>query len=257
MFTKTNNLKIYYEIHGQGKPVVLLHGWGGNHNSWYPLTKLLQQQFQVITIDLPGFGESELPTRVWDTENYAEHVYEFINQITKSPNNQITIIGHSFVGTLATILASRYPQILEKLILIDAKIVKPPNSLRKSFYQMAARSGKIATAIFPPKTKAYFRQKLYASLGEHDYEQITGVIKQNFRNIIRKDYTKYLSHIKCPTLIVWGELDKDTPASDAKIIQDQIPHAQLEVIPESSHFAYLEKTDTVADIIIKFIGRKK
>lgn len=256
MYFTINNLKTFYEISGKGKSILLLHGWGGNHNSWFPVTQILQKRFRVITLDLPGFGQTQFAEKPWHIKDYVNFVSEFFHDLkpnaASEPNN-LTIVGHSFGGTIAAQLAICNPQLTKNLILVDAKLIKPHNTMKKSFYQVLAKSGKIATNLLSSKTKEKLRKKLYQQIGEHDYEQTSGVLRQNFLNIISKDYRAELAQISAKTLIVWGEKDQDTPLTDAKAIYGLIPNSKLVTFENAGHFSYLDETDKFCKIVKSFI----
>ena len=144
MFATIDNLKIFYEISGQGNPIILLHGWGGNHNSFFPITEVLRENFQVITLDLPGFGESEASKLIWGIKEYAKFLSEFISKIKiKDP----VLIGHSFGGTIAAAFANKKDLKPKKLVLVDAKLVKPNNNFKKVLFQITAKTGKVMTSF--------------------------------------------------------------------------------------------------------------
>ena len=252
MFVEIDNLKTYYETSGEGKPIVLLHGWGGNHNSWYPITQNLQKYFKVITLDFPGFGQSQLSSQEWEIEDYAKHFQKFLTNI-EIFNEKPTLIGHSFGGTVSIKYASLYLQNIEKLVLVNAKAIKEKKDLKKKLYKVVAKTGKTATNILDSKIQKKLKEKLYNHIGEHDYEQLEGVLKKNFINIINEDLSSDLEKIKVPSLIIWGENDKDTPLSDAKIINKLLDNSRLKVFPNTGHISYLERPEEFCKTVRKFI----
>lgn len=248
-FIHCNNLKIRYEIKGKGTPLVFLHGWGGELNSWFPITEELQDNFQTITLDLPGFGESEPPSKVWGIPEYAQFLDDFLNKLEIE---NFVLIGHSFGGTIATQYAFLYPNNLNKLILVDAKIIKPQATIKQKGYQFVAKSGKIATSLLGKRIQSKLRKKLYHTIGEHDYEETDGIMKEIFKTVIQYDYTEIATHVKNSTLIIWGGKDQATPISDAHTLKEIIPNANLEIIT-GDHFAYLENPQEFCKIVKDFI----
>ena len=93
-----NNLLTEYNLSGSGKTVVLLHGWGDSMTGLDDLRLKLAKSFQVISLDLPGFGKSQTPSTSWGLDDYAKFVDDFL---TKLELNADTIIGHSNGGAIA------------------------------------------------------------------------------------------------------------------------------------------------------------
>src|ERR1700761_3444849 len=120
-------LNINYSESGEGKPVVLLHGWGSNLQAFTRVQQNLETEFHVFAIDLPGFGKSEEPKEVWGVEDYTQFIEEFCR--IKNISNPI-LAGHSYGGRVSILFSSRNPVL--KLILIDSAGIKPTRPL--SYY---------------------------------------------------------------------------------------------------------------------------
>ena len=238
-----------FKTEGQGKPLVLLHGWGGNLDSWFPVRQTLKNDFKVVSLDLPGFGRSPLPRTVWGVQEYADFIKNFLDDLkTDKP----TVIGHSFGGQIALRFARDFPELTGKLILVDSAGIrrKSPKTLA---YQTAAKTGKLIFSIpglkrFESKAKS----KLYNRIGEHDYEQ-SGTLKETFKKVIDQDMRPILKDVGCPTLIVWGENDKDTPINDAKLMNLTIPNSRLSILTGTGHFSYLEKPEEFCTLVKDFV----
>ena len=92
-----DGLKIIYEETGnpEGKPVVILHGWGCNHSTVRSIAACLEDKMRVISVDLPGHGKSDEPESIWGSDDYADAIGELIKRLDlRKPS----LIGHSFVG---------------------------------------------------------------------------------------------------------------------------------------------------------------
>lgn len=129
-FLQVNGLKVFTRIAGKGKPFLILHGWGGNGDRWLSAMNLLKNNFQVMAIDLPGFGKSEAPQSTWGLDDYAE----FITNVADTLNwEKFYLLGHSFGGRIAIKLAIKRPQKIEKLILVGAAGLKHKFNLKTIF----------------------------------------------------------------------------------------------------------------------------
>ena len=113
-----DNILINYTVSGFGRPLIFLHGWGCDLHTFDNLSVLLNEDYKVYQIDLPGFGESEIKESL-TVENYAYIINKFC--LSLAINSPI-IIGHSFGGRVAIMYASKYE--VDKLVLIASPGIK-------------------------------------------------------------------------------------------------------------------------------------
>lgn len=205
MYLKIDNRKIHYKIIGQGKPILFVHGWGGNLYSLLKLATLAsKKQYQAILIDLPGFGKSDNPAPDWGVDGYANLIGHFIKTLDlKKPH----YVGHSFGGALGIYIASHYPRLIDTLILSNSSF-KRENKVSQStkFIKMVSRENPFLNFIAPYAKKLYY--KLFhknSDLMKYPH------LESNFRKIVTQDLTSLTTKIKLPTLILWGEEDTMTP----------------------------------------------
>jgi len=248
--TTVQGVVVHFQKDGHGKPVLLLHGWGGNHNSWFPIYERLKKMFEVFALDLPGFGQSGSPDLNWQLDDYAGFLKMFIRQ---EIGENVSLIGHSFGGQAAIRLASLYPQMVSKLVLTDSAGIRNLGSPKKMGIMQLAKIGKSLFSL-PGlnKFQEKARQKLYRIIGEHDYEE-AGVLREIFKNIINEDIRKDLPQIFIPALIIWGGKDKITPLKDGRLMQKLLPDSQLVVFENGSHFAYLEEPERFTRQVVDFL----
>ncbi len=234
-------------------PIIILHGWGRGQQSFEKLKKLLEEKgHQVYSFDLPGFGEEKEPDQPWSVSNYADYVLNFSQ--TKDLN-KFFLFGHSFGGRVGIKFASHYPEKLAGLILCDSAGVTPRNKVQFGFL---AKSVKIGKKIFSLPVIKYFypfiKKVIYFLTGNRDYYRLQSeIMRETFKKVIAEDLKPYLSDIKIPTLIVWGEKDKATPVSDAKIINEKISNSQLKIFKNIGHNPQLEMPEKLAGVINDFI----
>src|SRR6476646_119056 len=118
---------VHFVDGGSGQPIVLLHGWGGQIASFGPIPAILAERFRVIAVDLPGFGASPLPSRPWNSRDFAECVAGLISRLETGP---VTLVGHSHGGRTAISLAVNYPEAVRKLVLVDSAGILPKRGPR-------------------------------------------------------------------------------------------------------------------------------
>lgn len=250
MFIKIDDLNVYYEVEGKGHPLVLLHGWGQCVAAFKPIIDSLKNDFQVYTLDFPGFGQSEEPKTIWSVYDYADMVEKFINQLEiKNP----TIFGHSFGGRVGIIYAGRQND-LNKLVLIDSAGIKPKRGLD---YYARVYSYKLGKKILSlPGLKAY-KEQMIANAGSSDYKDASPVMRQIMSKVVNEDLQHLMPSVQVPTLLVWGDMDDATPLSDAKIMEKKIPEAGLVVFEGAGHYSYLDRLGQFLRVVNVFLEKER
>ena len=290
---KVNDLNINYKTIGDGKiPIVLLHGWGVSSDKYVELAKtlypILNAQYSILILDLPGFGKSNEPNKNWKLDDYVEFVDEFIKktnrkggfelvknilkekfiQIQKgstelSPqwsqrSSKIILIGHSFGGKIAIKYATKYPEKIEKLILTGAAGIKHKLTTKQKIFFILAKTGKI---IFSFPVINNFQKpihKIFSKLArsrKKDYYSASLRMKEIMKNILAEDLADCLNKIKNQTMLVWGREDKTTPLSDGKIMNERIEDSKLIIVDNANHSLPYQKPKGFAKIIEKFIKK--
>ncbi len=249
MYTDINNQNIYYQKLGEGKDLIMLHGWKQDVSSFHNVAQELKKHFTLWLIDLPGFGRSENPQKDFTIEDYADTVTQFIkkNKIQK-PN----LLGHSVGGRIGIVLANKYPEVIDKLVLEDSAGIRPKRDLVKFIiYPFAKLFKYLMPNILGIKNK--LRHKFYKNF-ESDYLN-AGKLKGTLTNILKEDLTNHLSKIKTRTLIIWGSDDPNQESSprNARIMYRKIPFSKLEFIEGAGHFPHLTHPEKFLYYVVDFL----
>ncbi|MCL5261017.1 MAG: alpha/beta hydrolase [Gammaproteobacteria bacterium] len=238
LFTKVKELRIHYKISGCGQPLVLLHGWGNAIGNWEKLQAYLAQRFQVIAVDLPGFGLSAVPETIWDTATYAEFLREFLAAINIT---KPIILGHSFGGKIAIYALAKHLVDAEQLILVASSGINLPKSWKirgKIFCYKVLKK----LAAFPGLK--YFFTKIIAAyqnqVGSNDYRNSNGVMRKILVKVVNQDLRDLLPLVVVPTTLIWGEEDISTPLAAGKLMQERIPNSQIVILKNCGHFPLLD-----------------
>lgn len=213
--SKNVNIK----LDGEGNAMILLHGWGQSIEMMAPLHEHFKTKYQVMSYDFPGFGESEESELRWTLEDYVTMLHQLVKAY-KLKN--ITIIAHSFGARVALLYAKLYP--VNHLILTGAAGIRSKRSLS---YYYKVYSYKLKRRLFP-KTQG----------GSVDYQNASSIMRGILVNVVNRDLKNELKHIKVNTLLVFGELDQETPLWMAKKMEKELPHATLIILEGDDHFAY-------------------
>lgn len=249
---------IHYERMGTGKPLLLLHGWGGRIGSMAPLALGLQDLRDCISIDFPGFGESDAPPQPWSVSEYTENLAAFLKALGIERTD---IIAHSFGGRVTLLLAATHPELVGKVVITGGAGLKPKRSLgyfiRVWVYKLgkAIRRRPALNALC--KAVGIDLDKRAQSAGSEDYRAAVGVMKPTFVRVVNQDLRWCLPMIKASTLLIWGEHDSGNSALwMGQTMAKEIPDAGLVVFEGCGHFAYLEQTPRFLAIVRNFLGGK-
>ena len=251
-FLTYKGITLHYTLQGEGKPLVLLHGWGCNTEIWARAETFLKEHFRCLTVDFAGFGKSEEPKEVWGVEEYTQSIEAILQ--AEGIENPI-LMGHSFGGRVSIVYASRNK--VQKMMLIDAAGVKPRRSL--SYYRKVY-TFKLLKRLLPlvvGKVRAEeIIEKRRAKAGSSDYSQATPMMRAILSKVVNEDLCHLMPQIKAPTLLFWGSADTATPLSDAKTMEKLIPDAGLVVAHGTGHFSFLENPGLFTAVIKNFFKIK-
>ncbi|HOK17150.1 MAG TPA: alpha/beta hydrolase [Candidatus Paceibacterota bacterium] len=226
--------------------VLLLHGWGVSASIFDSLVEFLtKENFDVYLIDFPGFGESPAPKTPLVLENYSLLVKEFIEKEIKE---ETIVLAHSFGGRVAIKLASNFPQLIKKLVLIDsAGFVRKglKNTLIKIF-------AKIFKPLFKLPVLSSLKIKVYKKIGTEDYLSNLE-LKKTYANIVKEDLTEEMKKISVETIIIWGKSDKTTPLEWGKKMHQLIKNSIFYEI-KGGHFCFLDNSSEFNFILKNILG---
>lgn len=245
-------ININYIVEGNGKPVVLLHGWGSSADAYRGIISALSKKCKFYALDFPGCGKSGTMESPWTLGDYCDLVVDFINEMSL---DNPALIGHSHGGRVVMKLCADGRVSPEKIVLLDAAGLIP----KKSFKQKCrAKSFKIIKKVLTLKPLAKpcapLLDKARNYFGSADYNAAPPVLRKTLVNLVNTDLREELHKIKASSLLIWGENDTATPLSDAKIIESLIPDAGLCVLKGCGHFAFVERPLDTYAILNNFLG---
>lgn len=240
----------YYHIEAtiqKKNTLIFLHGWGSNSSLWFSSTlKLAEQGYELIFLDLPGFGKSQVPTKAFHLQNYADTVAHFI---VKLGIQKPVLIGHSFGGKTAIRIASKKTVPLSGLILVDSSGL-PHTSFTT---QTKIRIAKTVKPLMDLPFMQGIKSSLLRFYGSDDYIALPE-LRETFINIIREHIEFELPQIKDKTLIVWGGNDDNsyTPVGDVEVFHRLIPHAEAHIIQGAGHYCFLDRPSEFYEVVLAF-----
>jgi len=239
---KIDELNITYKIVGEGKPFLILHGWGSKSDRWMTVAKLLSGHgFQVIIPDLPGFGQSTNPETVWNLNDYTNFVNKFVEKLGLA---EFHLLGHSFGGNMAITYSLKYSEKIEKMFLVGAAAIRAETIKKKTTYGLS----KIFKFL---KYIPFVRRFFYRFIIKSDYPSTRGIMREIYLKTIKEDLSDKLEGVNVATSIIWGEKDDITPLKNAHQINSKIKNSTLEIVPHMGHNLHSEVPGKLSDIISK------
>ena len=238
-----DGIKINYEeINPKGKEsIIYLHGWGQNIEMMKPIATPFSSTHHILIIDLPGFGASQEPKRVWQLTDYVEMIHSLAESL-KMKN--ITVIGHSFGGKLGLIYAIKYN--IDKLVLLASPY-------KKSTKELSTKQ-KILKSLKKVPLLNKLADVAKKHIGSTDYKNASPMMRDILVDHVNTDLTTELRKIKCPTLLIWGTEDEAVPYEDAEELEKLIKNSGLVTYEGCTHYAYLERLAQTISVLKSFLS---
>jgi len=256
-----NNLKVNYEIFGQGHPVVMIMGLAGDMKWWERQIPALSEHLQVMVFDNRGTGSTDKPDDRYSIRELADDTVGLMDALDVQSAH---LVGVSMGGMIAQELCLNYPERVDRVVLGCTHcggtgfIMPSPEAVKKLTLTRGKTLEEIARQVisimFSPR---YIRE---------DPETIQAIVdrfvqKRQSRKDFRNQFWAIMGHntydrlptIKTPTLVITGSEDFLVPPENAKILAQNIPEARLELLPGSGHCFFIEQSEEVNRILVDFL----
>ncbi len=254
---------------GRGEPVVLLHGFGASAYSWRHVTAALAGEYELIAVDLNGFGYTER-SRSYDAYTVAGQLALVLGVMDGLGLDSAHIAGHSYGGALATHLAWRHPERVRSLILVDSAGAAYPWERRQR-----SAANRPLTYLFV-RTRAIRRSAVVSGLegsfaddsqisddlvdAYHERVRIEGVSRA-FRGLTMPTREPRelpdLALLDLPVLLVWGAKDELTVPEDGREASEILPRAEFHLLDGVGHIPPEEAPDQLAELMRTFLARNR
>lgn len=243
-----DSLLTSYEVMGEGKFVLLLHGWADRAAGLRGLQTALARDFRVMALDLPGFGGTQPPAEPWALTEYANFVAHFLKKV--DAGNVHVLLGHSNGGAIAVRGLANGSLKADRLVLMSSAGIRGEQKGKLNALKAVAKAGKVITAPLPSKAKRALRQKLYNAAGSDMLvaEHMQDTLKRIVADDVRNDAAK----LTLPTLLLYGGKDNSTPVSFGRQLNRLIKGSTLKVFASAGHFVHLDEANEVAQAIMEF-----
>jgi len=257
------NKKISYKAEGEGKPVILIHGFAETSEVWlYQLGKL-KEKFFVIIPDLPGSGKSEMLEGSVSIDDYAEAIKAIADaEINNNKPTFFSLIGHSMGGYITLAFAEKYPELLSGFGLFHSSAYADDDAkkeIRKKGIEFISNNGAdaftktTASNLFSEKTKNK-RPELIENLIQIA-EGFSGdaLVQYYYAMMARPDTTSVLKNFKKPVLFLIGKDDNAVPLK-ASLEQCYLPAISfIKIMENSGHMGMWEQKDEANEFVLNFL----
>ncbi|MEQ8707145.1 MAG: alpha/beta hydrolase [Phaeodactylibacter sp.] len=262
-FTEIMGIPVHYRRLGEGSVLLLLHGTGATLHTWEGWTAELQDSFEVISVTLPAFGlTGPRPDGDYSIPAYVDFVEAFAKKLGLK---QFHLAGNSLGGLIAWEYALRYPERVQKLVLLNAS--GWPRDQEMPLAMRLARKPVFRQLLQRITPKALFRKSLQEVYANPDRISDTLVDRYfdlflregNRRAYVQRLNQSYqpdphqLSELNIPTFILWGEQDAWIPVADAYRFDEVLPNSQLLIYPDAGHVPMEEWPARTAEDIRSFL----
>ena len=255
-YAPVNEIELYYEIHGTGKPLIMLHGGFGTFETFAALSPTLAQNHQVIGVDLYGHGRTAITQRPIQFEQMADDIASLIEHLGLE---KADLLGYSLGGMVALQTAIRHPERVNQLVLISVPFK------RSAWYpEVQAGMASIDSESFigTPLHDAYKR----IAPKPDDFPAFVA----KMREAMSRDYdwTKQVSTLKPPTLIIAGDSDSFPPSHAAEFFSllgggkedagwegEHLILSQLAILPGATHYNIIFRADLLLPVLTPFLDR--
>ena len=252
-----NGINIYYEIEGQGPPLLFLHGLGSSSRGWAFQREPFAQRFHVILVDARGHGNSDKPPGPYSVAMMAADVAGLLDALETGP---VHVVGLSMGGMIGFQLAVDRPDLVRSLVAVNSLPELVPHTLGE---RLALWQRKLLMRLLSP-------QRLARALGQRlfpkpEQKELLDAFVEDF---MRNDPAAYraaahalmgwsvrdrIGQIACPALFVSGDRDYTPPAAKEAYAQE-IPNARAAVIPDSGHATPVDQPDAFNEVVLNFLS---
>ncbi|MBK9936012.1 MAG: alpha/beta hydrolase [Cytophagaceae bacterium] len=251
---------IAYTDQGSGKTIIFIHGLGSYLPAWNRNVDELSKNYRCIAIDLPGYGKSSKEPHSGKMSFYAGIVKELVQELKLG---KVYLAGHSMGGQISMTTHLLFPEIVEGLILVDPAGFETFNKGQKQWFRdvmtldgvrlttaEAIQSNLASNFYRVPKEADFMVTDRMAIRTASDFNAYCYAVVQSVSGMVNEPVLPYLTDIKCPTIIFFGENDNLIPnrylnpgrtVEIAKSGANKISGSKLVMVPKAGHFMMFEK----------------
>lgn len=243
-FVQIGNMDMYYEEYGAGKPLLLLHGFGGCTQNWHAFTDRLAEQYRLIVVDLRGHGRSSNPENKFTHREAANDVFRLLDKLGIE---QCSAMGMSTGGMVLLHMATLQAERIDAMVLISATSHFPE--------QARAIMRRASFDTMPREVREMYQE--CAKRGDEQIRQLISQFNDLHTNHDDMHFTaEILSGISARTLVVHGDRDNFFPVEIAVQLYRAIPEAALWIVPGGEHVPIYDPMVPFTETALKFLEER-
>jgi pimeloyl-ACP methyl ester carboxylesterase len=269
----SDSMTIAYVDQGAGnQTIIFVHGLGSYLPAWKKNIEGLKQNYRCIAIDLPGYGKSSKAIHSGTMDFYADVIKTFMDKLDLK---KAVIAGHSMGGQIAIVMALKYPEYVEKLILVSPAGIETFNEGQKEWFRnvmtvagvkntsvQQIRANLTANFYNLPEDAEFMITDRIAMRDAKYFDNYCYTVVKSVSGMVDQPVYDFLPNIKQKTLILFGENDNLIPnpylnpgftADIGKIANERIPNSKLVIVPSCGHFVQFEKYDVFNNAVKDFL----
>ena len=253
--------KIAFTQIGAGDLVIFIHGIGGNKENWYQNMKVLSKNFNVVALDLRGYGESEDFLGPMNFSDVADDIQKLILYLGEK---KCHVVGLSMGAQISLYFYEKYPDLTQSLVLCDAplgfqdftenereKFIRLRRKPIEDGMDLTTMAINIADTLIGKKSNKLAYDQLVESMQKLHKETYLKAID----TFVKSDHYNIFPKLDIPVLVLVGELDNLTPVSMAKEISSKIDGSIFKIIPNAGHLSNIENPTEFNIAVLHFLSQ--
>jgi pimeloyl-ACP methyl ester carboxylesterase len=269
-YVRAGSINTRYWVLGEGETnVILIHGLGASADIWMYNIHPLSKNYRIYIPDLAGFGRADIPDASFTPTDYVQFLDDFLKALKI---DRAVLIGQSLGGGIALLYTIRFPEKVNKLVLVDnagfgdetiwtlrlmslpviGKLMSiPARTGVKIFFQLAVRNPAVITEELIDIYYEHFNRPGQQAFMLRLIRSIIGI--QGIKREILAPVLENLQKVTQPTLIIWGEHDRVLPLTHAYYGKEKIQGSELRIFPDCGHIPFFEQPDAFNGVVRDFL----
>jgi pimeloyl-ACP methyl ester carboxylesterase len=262
---KLDGRKTHFVKKGEGSPVILIHGFNLDHNTWIENMDVLARYFTVYAVDLWGSGFSTREPLDYGFELFVEQIKQVMDHLKLA---RAHLVGHSMGGGTAIAFSAAHPDRVDRLVLVDSVGISRPTTLRERVFRLPWLPEflqSLPTDLIRRKNLLDFWVHDGELLTDEIFTALTGfqkiegstratldMLRRDFFNSIDGEIDR-LGELSIPTLLLWGRHDNAVPIEAGWTMHGRLPGSRFEVFDRSSHMPNFDEPDRFNELVVGFL----
>ena len=252
-----NGISLHYEIYGQGQPILFIHGLGSSERDWEYQVDFFRKDYQVITFDVRGHGQSDKPPGPYSVPLFAADTAKLMEAVDITPAH---VVGISMGGMIAFQLAVDRPDLVKSMVIVNSSPELVPRTFKERLLivqrfaivrllGMRKMGEVLSKRMFIKPEQEELRRQLIQRWAENDPQ----AYREAMRALVGWSIVDRLDTINCPMLVIAADEDY-TPLAAKEAYVAKIPGAKLEIIEDSRHAVAVEHPEQFNAIVAAFLA---